>query len=204
MTPLLSGTGLAVFRGDRCLFKKLEFALNGGEMLLVEGPNGSGKTSLLRAIAGLLEPEAGRIAWRGEDVRRQRQSFHADLVWLAHRLGLKGDLTPVENLRFDTGLRRCDWDRLDAVLERLDLGGLTGLPVRALSAGQQRRVSLARLLLSRAKLWLMDEPFTNLDAAGRALVEALIGEHLEDGGLCVVASHQALGIDGKLTRILLQ
>lgn len=203
MTPLLSGTGLAVFRGDRCLFKRLEFALNDGEMLLIEGANGSGKTSLLRAIAGLLEPETGRIMWRGEDVRRQRQAFHAELVWLAHRLGLKGDLTPVENLRFDTGLRRCDWQRLDEVLDRLGIAGLVGLPVRSLSAGQQRRVSLARLLLSRARLWLLDEPFTNLDAAGRELVQTLIGEHLDDGGLCVVATHQPLGIDGRQTRIRL-
>lgn len=204
LTALLSGTDLALFRGDRCLFTQLEFALNAGEMLLVEGANGSGKTSLLRAIAGLLEPERGQILWRGEDTRQHRQAFHAELVWMAHRLGLKGDLTLVENLRFDTGLRRCNWDRHEAVLDRLGLTALTQLPLRSLSAGQQRRVSIARTLLSDASLWLLDEPFTNLDAAGQALVVEVITEHLTNGGLCVVASHQQVQIEGRLHRIRLQ
>ena len=123
---------------------------------------------------------------------------------MAHRLGLKGDLTLVENLRFDTGLRRCNWDRHEAVLDRLGLTALTQLPLRSLSAGQQRRVSIARTLLSDASLWLLDEPFTNLDAAGQALVVEVITEHLTNGGLCVVASHQQVQIEGRLHRIRLQ
>lgn len=173
-------------------------------MLLVEGANGSGKTSLLRAIAGLLELERGQIMWRGEDVRHNRQAFHAELVWMAHRLGLKGDLTLIENLQFDTGLRNSNWDLREEVFERLELTALTQLPLRALSAGQQRRVSLARTLLSDASLWLMDEPFTNLDAAGQTLVVQVITEHLAKGGLCIVASHQQVVIDGTLHRVTLQ
>ena len=123
---------------------------------------------------------------------------------MAHRLGLKGDLTLVENLRFDTGLRRCNWDRHEAVLDRLGLTALTQLPLRSLSAGQQRRVSIARTLLSDASLWLLDEPFTNLDAAGQALVVEIIARVIVGWTVCVVASHQQVQIEGRLHRIRLQ
>lgn len=203
LTELLSAQGLCLFRGDRCLFKSLEFALNTGELLVIEGPNGSGKTSLLRGIAGLLDFETGTIRWSGAAVRKDYQAFRADLVWLAHRIGCKGDLNLIENLRFEAGLRATDEKSLGRVLERLKLTDLTDLPMRSLSAGQQRRVALARMLLAKARLWMMDEPFTNLDRAGQSLVTELIGEHLLDGGSCVVASHQALDIAGSTQRVLL-
>lgn len=204
LTELLSGQDLCLFRGDRCLFKSLEFALNAGELLVIEGPNGCGKTSLLRGIAGLLEFETGTVRWSESAISENYQGFRADMVWLSHRIGCKGDLNLVENLRFEAGLRATDQTRLELVLDRLNLTNLTELPMRSLSAGQQRRVALGRMLLAKARLWMMDEPFTNLDRAGQALVTELIGEHLQAGGASVVASHQLLEIDGCTRRISLQ
>ena len=204
MTPLLAGRGLSLLRGDRCLFADLDFVLDAGELLLVEGPNGSGKTSLLRAIAGLLPPDDGEVLWRGRNARRFRQPFHAELVWMGHFPGFKGDLTLLENLRFESGLRCPGGAAADPVFERLGLCTLGRIPFRLLSAGQQRRVALARLALSGAMLWLMDEPFTNLDAGGRGLVRDLLSEHLGVGGVAVMASHQDPAIDAGVRRIALQ
>lgn len=196
MSTLLNAHDLTLFRGDHCLFRNLSFALNKGEALLVQGPNGSGKTSLLRAIAGLLDLEAGEIRWRGRAIHGSRQAYHAELGWFAHRTGCKGDLSLFENLRIEAGLRALDLERLPQVLERLHLTRIRDLPFRSLSAGQQRRVGLARLLLGTSRLWLMDEPLTNLDGEGQALVVELLSEHLQDGGTSLLASHQDIELDG--------
>lgn len=201
MTDLLSGKGLSLLRGERLLFENLDFALDAGQLLLVQGANGTGKTSLLRAIAGLIGLESGCVSWRGTPIDQERQSFSAEIVWMAHRVGFKGDLTLVENLRFECGLRSASLAGLDAVLERLRLTRLTLLPLRSLSAGQQRRVALARMLISDARLWLMDEPFANLDADGQALVLQLVSEHLKGDGICVMAAHQDIRIDMPVHRI---
>ena len=203
MTAKLSADGLTLFRGDRCLFQGLSFALNPGELLLLEGRNGSGKTSLMRAIAGLIEFEDGDVMWEGKPLRLNRQSFYGSLVWMQHRVGFKADLTLVENLRFESHLRAQSETELDEVLDRLDISRLKRLPIRSLSAGQQRRVALARMLLSDVPLWLMDEPFTNLDREGRALVMDLTTEHLATDGMCIMAAHQDLEIGGNVTRIQL-
>jgi heme exporter protein A len=201
LTGLLSGKSLCLLRGDRCLFDELDFALDSGEMLLIEGNNGSGKTSLLRAIAGMLDFDSGNVFWRDQEVTADYQAFRSELVWLAHKVGFKGDLTLVENLRFESGLRPGSLKSLKQVLERLGLTRLIDLPFRALSAGQQRRVALARMLFADAELWIMDEPFTNLDTAGQTLVVELIAEHLASGGLCVMASHQGIELDAPVRRI---
>jgi heme exporter protein A len=203
MTDMLSASDLCLVRGDRCLFQGLGFALKPGEMLFVAGANGSGKTSLLRSIAGLLELEHGDIRWRGESVERNRQNFRAALAWFAHRVGFKGDLTAEQNLRFEAGLRAYRNINIATALDRVGVRQGTELPLRALSAGQQRRVSLARLILADAPLWMMDEPFTNLDSDGQALVRDLITEHLAAGGICTMASHQEISIDAKTHRIVL-
>jgi len=203
LTAKLSGTELCLLRGDRCLFQELNFALNAGELLLVEGMNGCGKTSLLRAITGLLEFETGQVDWNGGSVIANYQVFRSDVVWLSHRVGFKGDLTLLENLSFESGLRITIDERLEPSLDRLGLTNLTSLPFRALSAGQQRRVALARMLLAKAPLWIMDEPFTNLDSSGQGLVRDVIGEHVAGGGLCVVASHQNIELDAPVIRLQL-
>jgi heme exporter protein A len=203
LTDLLTANDLCLIRGDRCLFQEVGFALNPGELLFVAGANGTGKTSLLRAIAGLLEFETGDIRWNGQPVSSDRQQFRAALVWFAHRVGFKGDLSPVQNLRFEAGLRAFRDDGIDAALARVGVTHGADLPMRSLSAGQQRRVGLARLILADAPLWMMDEPFTNLDTDGQALVQELISEHLANGGICAMASHQAISIDAPTHRIVL-
>ena len=203
MTAKLSANDLTLIRGESCLFQGLEFALNPGELLLLEGQNGSGKTSLMRAIAGMLSLESGEILWNDIPVNDQRQEFHGALVWLAHRTGLKGDLTLVENLYFEASLRPQANVDFDAVCSRLGIARLKSLPLRSLSAGQQRRVALARMMLADVPLWLMDEPFTNLDREGRALVMQLTEEHLANGGMCVMAAHQDVEINATVTRVSL-
>ena len=203
MTAKLSGHDLTLIRGERCLFQGLSFALNPGELLLLEGQNGSGKTSLMRAIAGMLSLESGEVRWNDEPILGQRQAFHGALVWLAHRTGLKGDLTMLENLRFEASLRAQSNADHNAVFDRLGISRLKNLPLRSLSAGQQRRVALARMLLADVPLWLMDEPFTNLDREGRKLVMDLTTEHLGRGGMCVMAAHQDVEIGGQVKRVSL-
>jgi heme exporter protein A len=203
LTAKLSAKGLTLFRGERCLFSDLEFAQNPGELLLLEGMNGSGKTSLMRALAGLIEFETGEVLWDGKPVREYRQAFHGEMVWMAHRTGLKLDLTLVENLGFESKLRSPSSADFEDVLERLEIQRLKRLPVRSLSAGQQRRVALARMLLSRATLWFMDEPVTNLDRDGRKLVMNLVSEHLDRGGMCIMAAHQDIDIKGTVQRVQL-
>ena len=201
MTAKLSARKLTLIRGESCLFQGLEFSLRRGELLLLEGQNGSGKTSLMRAIAGMLSLESGEIFWNDVPVSDQRQEFHGSLVWLAHRTGLKGDLTLVENLRFEGALRRqADVDPA-TIFERLGIARLKSLPLRSLSAGQQRRVALARMMMADVPLWLMDEPFTNLDREGRQLVMDLTEEHLASGGMCVMAAHQDVKVDATVIRV---
>ena len=204
MTAKLSATGLTLFRGDRCLFEDVSFALEPGQLLQLEGPNGSGKTSLLKAIVGMLELESGIVNWDGDPVLGQRQSFHGSLVWMAHRVGFKADLTLVENLRFEAALRPQVAVDIEDILERVDVARLKRLPLRSLSAGQQRRVALARMLLADVPLWLMDEPYTNLDRDGTSLVAGVVNEHLAGGGLCVMAAHQDLDIDVPVQKVTLQ
>jgi heme exporter protein A len=204
LTIKLNAAALTLFRGDRCLFRELSFALNPGELLLLEGRNGSGKTSLLRAIAGLLELESGTIHWDGSPVSQEPQIFQNSLVWMSHKVGFKGDLTLVENLQYESKLRLQSTADFDDTLKQLNLGKLRRLPMRSLSAGQQRRVALARMLLSSATLWMMDEPVSNLDSEGRELVVRLLRKHLSDGGMAIVAVHQDINLDVPTQKIQLQ
>ncbi len=204
MTHKLSADNLTLIRGERCLFQGLSFALDSGGLLLLEGRNGCGKTSLMRAIAGMLSLETGQVFWNDTPVDEQRQEFHGALVWLAHRTGLKGDLTLVENLGFESSLRAQSSIDAESVYERLGISRLKKLILRSLSAGQQRRVALARMLLADVPLWFMDEPFTNLDREGRALVIELVEEHLARGGMCVMAAHQDVELEAPITRVKIQ
>ena len=204
-TSLLSAHNLACLRGERLLFKGLSFELGAGELLLVQGGNGQGKTSLLRLLTGLARPEDGEIRWRGTSIRAQRIGYHAEMMYLGHANGVKDDLNPVENLRFADGLQGRAFDEQGAVatLEKLGLSRCLDLPCRVLSFGQRRRVALAALLLAGATLWILDEPLTGLDVHAVAMMEGLLREHLQGGGMVVATTHQALNLQGIAVKRLL-
>lgn len=194
--PDLSVKNLHVFRGDRHLLRGLGFAVAAGTCLQVTGHNGAGKTTLLRVLAGLIEPESMELQWRGRAINARDAEYHAALGYLGHEPALKADLTGAENIRYSVGLRRAIVpSELATTLNKAGATSFADRLVRTLSAGQRRRISLAVLWLSRSRLWLLDEPATNLDLAGQQLVASLIDEHLSDGGLVIASTHQDLGLD---------
>lgn len=183
--PLLAASCLACRRGGRLVFEGLDFSLSAGEALVLRGPNGSGKSSLLRLLAGLLRPEVGRITWAGHAVDAE---YRARLHYVAHSDALKPALDARENLEAATALAGGP-ARIEPALAGFDLLGLAGLPTRFLSAGQRRRVALARLLASPRPLWLLDEPGVGLDRASRMRLESAIEAHRAQGGIVVAATH---------------
>ena len=190
---MLEARELEATRGDVTLFRGLGFRLMPGALLRVTGANGSGKTSLLRALCGLLLPTAGEVHWKGENIRALREDYWEHLLYIGHADALKDDLTPEENLAFACGIAglTVPHERVHAALARFGLAGRERLPVRALSQGQRRRAVLARLAVGEAQpLWVLDEPFAALDAAGIDLVQSLAGEHLARGGIVVLTTHQ--------------
>jgi len=190
---LLEGREINCWRGERHILRDVSFGVRAGEFLKITGPNGVGKTTLLRVVCGLLPAESGTVHWRGRVVRSTNDEFHTEMAYLGHLNSLKADLTARENLRFLAGLRQSLTDAdVDAALDRVGILSRGDLPARSLSAGQKRRLALARLLLAGATLWILDEPVTNLDTAGYDLVEELITEHVGKGGLAMSAAHQRL------------
>jgi heme exporter protein A len=190
---LLEAREINCWRGDRHILRNVSLGVRAGEFLKITGPNGVGKTTLLRIVCGLLPAESGSVLWRSKVVRSSNDDFHLEMVYLGHLNSLKADLTARENLRFLAGLRQTLTDaEIDGALDRVGILSRGDLPARSLSAGQKRRLALARLLLSGAPLWVLDEPVTNLDTAGIQLVEELITEHVNRGGLALSAAHQRL------------
>jgi heme exporter protein A len=194
--PLLEVNKLGCVRGDRRLFSGLDLSLHGGTYLQVTGPNGSGKTSLLRILCGLLAPAEGAIKWQGENIRSLAEDYFTSVTYLGHRHGVKDELSAVENLRISNALNGVELsqERAREVLARMGLGGRELLPARLLSEGQRRRVALARLTTCGTKLWLLDEVMTSLDKRAVALIIYLIEQHLTNGGIAIVATHQDLDV----------
>jgi heme exporter protein A len=188
---------LHLWRGDKHVLAGINLTVNSGEMLQVTGANGSGKTSLLRTLCGLMHPEEGRVLWGDRNVQKDLPAFHAELVYLGHEPPLKADLSARENLRYWVGVRRTVTAAdVNAALARVGAGAWPDQPVRTLSAGQKRRVAIAGVILFAAPLWLLDEPATNLDGDGQRLVGSLIDEQLAAGGLVIAAVHQELPLTG--------
>ncbi len=203
---MLEVADLECVRGDRRLFTQLSFSLSGGELLYLYGHNGSGKTTLMRAICGLLQPTAGDIRWEGESIRELSDEYTREVVYIGHKNGIKDDLTALENLRILStldGVHMSEdqaWDALD----RIGLRGFEDLPTQVLSQGQKRRVALARLLAHQAKFWILDEPFTALDKAAVALLQQVIRDHLDSGGMAMLTTHQEVKLtEGQVKQLQL-
>lgn len=201
---MLSAQGLACIRGDRILFKDVSFALNAGGLLYVAGENGSGKSSLLRLLCGLLMPEAGSILWRGEQVKRSSESYLSNLLHIGHLNGLKDDLTAIENLEISARLAGSEIDMQSALhaLKAIGIEHCANLPVRVLSQGQKRRVALARLWLTQCPLWILDEPFAALDTLSVEILTSHLSQHISNGGMAIITTHQDVKISAQVTQTL--
>jgi heme exporter protein A len=183
---------LCCTRGDRQLFDGLAFTLRNGELLHLAGHNGSGKTTLMRTVAGLLSATHGEILWDSKPIHRSRSSYQAELCYLGHLNSLKGDLNAVENLRIHFAIcgEALEENKIWQTLREIGLKGHEDIPGKYLSQGQKRRVALARLWLTKATLWILDEPFSALDVAAVAQLQSRIREHLTQGGMVILTTHQ--------------
>ncbi len=193
---MLEIRNVTCIRDERVLFERLNFTISDGELIQIEGQNGAGKTTLLRIIAGLGYADEGDIFWKNESIKQNREEFHSDLLFLGHHTGVKRELTAFENLAFyqsmhDNYNEPAIWD----ALARVGLAGREDVAAGQLSAGQQRRVALARLWLSNHKLWILDEPLTAIDKQGVKVLEKLFMDHAKQGGIVLLTTHQDLFID---------
>ncbi|HIA6217259.1 TPA: cytochrome c biogenesis heme-transporting ATPase CcmA [Escherichia coli] len=199
---MLEARELLCERDERTLFSGLSFTLNAGEWVQITGSNGAGKTTLLRLLTGLSRPDAGEVLWQGQPLHQVRDSYHQNLLWIGHQPGIKTRLTALENLHFyhrDGDTAQC----LEA-LAQAGLAGFEDIPVNQLSAGQQRRVALARLWLTRATLWILDEPFTAIDVNGVDRLTQRMAQHTEQVGIVILTTHQPLNVaESKIRRISL-
>ncbi|CAH0525224.1 cytochrome c biogenesis heme-transporting ATPase CcmA [Vibrio hippocampi] len=189
---MLEVNQLTAIRDDRVLFSELSFSLHAGDLVQIEGRNGTGKTTLMRIIAGLGDKESGEVSWCGEPVSANRDNFHQSLLFIGHLTGVKRELTAYENLRFSQSINKKQTDK-EAIYDALTKVGLAGkedIPVAQLSAGQQRRVALARLWLSEQTLWILDEPLTAIDKQGVKVLEQLFLSHTAKGGIILLTTHQ--------------
>lgn len=193
MTILLEAKGIRSIRGERTLFNQLDLCVNAGELWQVQGPNGAGKSSFLRIVAGLLPAQAGEVRFRGDLIQNNRSQYHSNLLFIGHKAAIKPELTAIENLEYYAAIQGQPLSEPPyELLERVGLVGLEDIPAQRLSAGQQRRIALARLWLSNAELWILDEPFTSLDVSGIAMLHERFSWQLGRGGSVLLTSHQPL------------
>ena len=196
---MLIARNLTCLRGDRLLFKKIGLELSAGGLMYVLGENGSGKSSLLRLLCGLLTPEDGEVFWNGKSIKNDAENYQSNLTYIGHLNGLKDDLTALENLQFSARLAANVVN--DAVvlsaLTAIGVARCANLPVGVLSQGQKRRVALARLWLSSSQLWILDEPFAALDTASVAILAEQLNQHMAKGGMAIITTHQDVDIQAQ-------
>ena len=202
---MLETRSLECVRDDRLLFNDLSFTVAEAEVLQIEGPNGSGKTSLLRIICGLRQAEAGKILWQGESITSNREDYYANMVYIGHLPCIKGDLTVLENIRalLDTRSLSLSVVEIESALAKVGLATYEDVQGKALSSGQRRRILLAFVELSRAKLWILDEPLTALDVQGVALMESMILDHKSAGGSVIFTTHHGMQLDCEMSSVQL-
>lgn len=191
---LLSARNLTCIREERMLFEALELDFSAGDIIQIEGPNGAGKTSLLRILAGLSQPYDGNIYFQHVDISEQREDFHQNLLYLGHLPGVKGEMTAKENLAFNLALHGLNSSDAEATLAEVNLFGFEDTLASHLSAGQHRRIALARLWQSQDKIWILDEPFTAIDKVGVKKLEQLFLQHADNGGCVILTTHQDLSL----------
>ncbi len=197
---------LTCTRGDRELFTDLSFKLEAKQLMRLEGTNGSGKTTLLRTLCGLFMADDGEILWEGIVIKKQDEAYRKELLYLGHQNGIKADLSAYENLKLNCFMSGIivSQEQLMAALDTIGLFAFEDFPVRTLSQGQKRRVALAKLLLSNAKLWILDEPFVALDAAAVEQLQSIIAKHVESGGVVILTTHQEVPLtSGELISVSL-
>ncbi len=202
----LEAKQLQCVRGDRELFSELSFDLESKQLMMLEGRNGSGKTTLLRTLCGLYSPDEGQVLWNGQSIKKQDEAFRRELLYLGHLNGIKADLTVLENLRINSLLAgdAVSDDTLMKALDTIGLFAFEDFPSSQLSQGQKRRVALARLLVSQASLWVLDEPFVALDVAAVELLQSIIARHVDNGGMVILTTHQEVPLtSGEIKRFSL-
>lgn len=193
---MLTAEGLVITRGDRVLLRGFDLCVNPGERVHLKGPNGVGKSTLIKVLCGLRRAEEGRVCWHGTDIRHDPDSYERSLLYIGHENALNPDLSAVENLHSLQAILGCETEGVERALQDAGLKGRMHLPCRKLSAGQRRRAALSRLLSSRHPLWILDEPAAALDAAGRAWLEAMMLAHGEAGGAVLFSAHEPLAEAG--------
>jgi heme exporter protein A len=201
----LAAERITLERNNQILLSQITFELNAGELLQIRGANGSGKSTLLRALAGLIEPEEGKVQWDNQSIFQYREIYQRCLHYVGHRNAVKPSLTVLENLKLHCALRAKKFDLLQnlAILQQVGLDELTSVFVTQLSAGQLRRLALARLLLHPAQLWILDEPMTALDSQGQTLLKNVLNQHVQQGGMAVIATHHDMLAAGNTKTITL-